>query len=91
MGGGSDCPLDRAEISVLGGAWTYRTWRDTGRAATGRGGDCADTWGLATFRATGAKLELLELLSRMAEVYRKGGQLEEGLTVLAETLAMVVL
>jgi predicted ATPase len=45
--------------------------------------------GLAAYQATGAKLERPYYLALLAEVYGKVGQAEEGLTVLAEALAVV--
>ena len=44
--------------------------------------------GLAAHRATGAALGQPYLLALLAETYGKGGQAEEGLTVLAEALAI---
>ena len=44
--------------------------------------------GLVAYRATGAELDRLYFLSLLAEGYEKVGQLEEGLTVLVEALAM---
>lgn len=43
--------------------------------------------GLAAFRATGAELERTNHLAVLAKAYGKVGQVEEGLTVLAEALA----
>jgi predicted ATPase/class 3 adenylate cyclase len=45
--------------------------------------------GLAAFRATGAKLGEPYFFARMAEAYEKGGQADEGLSVLADALATV--
>jgi predicted ATPase len=45
--------------------------------------------GLATWRATGAKMSLLYFLILLAEAYRKAGQAEEGLSTLSEALALV--
>jgi predicted ATPase len=45
--------------------------------------------GLAAWRATGAELERPHILARLAEAYGKVGQPEEGLTALAEALALV--
>ena len=45
--------------------------------------------GLTAYRATGGEAHLPKFLSLLAEVYGKVGQAEEGLTVLAEALAMV--
>jgi len=45
--------------------------------------------GIATLQAMGARLWQPLALSQLAEAYRKIGQSEEGLTMLAEALAMV--
>jgi predicted ATPase len=45
--------------------------------------------GLAAYRITGAELQRSFYLALLAEAYGKAGQTEEGLTVLAEALAMV--
>jgi predicted ATPase len=45
--------------------------------------------GLAALRVTRAEFEQPYWLARMAEAYGKGGQAEEGLSVLAEALAIV--
>jgi predicted ATPase len=45
--------------------------------------------GLAAYRATGAELLRPYFLTLLAEVYGKGGQTEEGLTVLAEAQAVL--
>ncbi len=45
--------------------------------------------GLNTYRATGAGIARTQFLALLAEAYGKAGQAEEGLTVLAEALAMV--
>jgi predicted ATPase len=45
--------------------------------------------GLAAYQATGAELGRPSFLVLLAEVYGKRGQVEEGLTVLAEALAIV--
>ena len=45
--------------------------------------------GLAAYRATGAELGRPYFLALLAEAYGKVGQAEEGLTVLAEALALV--
>ncbi len=45
--------------------------------------------GLDTWQATGAELWLPYYLALLAEMYGKGGQTEEGLTVVAEALAQV--
>ena len=45
--------------------------------------------GLAAYRATGAELARPYFLALLAEAYGKVGQAEEGLTVLAEALAVV--
>jgi predicted ATPase len=44
--------------------------------------------GLTAYRVTGAQAHVPKCLSLLAEAYGKGGQVEEGLTVLAEALAM---
>jgi predicted ATPase len=44
--------------------------------------------GLAAYRATGSGVGLTYYLALLAETYGKGGQTEEGLTVLAEALTM---
>jgi predicted ATPase len=43
--------------------------------------------GLAAFRATGAKVGQTYFLARLAEAYEKGGQANEGFSVLADALA----
>ncbi|MBI3757133.1 MAG: hypothetical protein HY267_04070 [Deltaproteobacteria bacterium] len=45
--------------------------------------------GLAAYRATGAELQRPSFLALLAEAHGKVGQAEEGLTVVAEALAMV--
>ena len=45
--------------------------------------------GLTAYRATGGEAHVPKFLSLLAEAYGKVGQAEEGLTVLAEALAMV--
>ena len=45
--------------------------------------------GLTAYRATGAKHQLTYLLALLAEGYGRGGQQEDGLTVLDEALALV--
>jgi predicted ATPase len=45
--------------------------------------------GLAAYRATGAELARPYFLALLAEAYGKGGQAEEGLTVLSEALTAV--
>ncbi|MBI3302136.1 MAG: hypothetical protein HYZ72_08695 [Deltaproteobacteria bacterium] len=45
--------------------------------------------GLAAHQTTGVKLARPHFLALLAEAYAKGGQISEGLTVLAEALAMV--
>ena len=45
--------------------------------------------GLAAWRATGAELAVPEILTTLAEAYGKAAQTEEGLTVVAEALALV--
>ena len=45
--------------------------------------------GLAAYRAMGAELQRPSFLALLAEAYGKVGQVEEGLTVLAEALALV--
>ena len=45
--------------------------------------------GLAAYRATGAEVVRPYCLALLAEAYGKVGQVEEGLTVLAEALAVV--
>jgi class 3 adenylate cyclase/predicted ATPase len=44
--------------------------------------------GLAAYRATGAEHQLTYFLALLAEGYGRGGQREEGLTILAEALAL---
>ena len=45
--------------------------------------------GLAAYQATGAEVGRPHMLALLAEAYRKGGQAEEGLRVVAEALATV--
>jgi predicted ATPase len=45
--------------------------------------------GLDAYRATGGRIGLPGLLAQLAEAYRKAGQAEKGLAVLAEALAAV--
>src|SRR4029450_1546446 len=45
--------------------------------------------GMDAWRATGAELWRPSFLALLAEAYGKAGQIEEGLTVLAEALAVV--
>jgi predicted ATPase len=45
--------------------------------------------GLAAWQATGAGVEQPYFLALLAEAYGKAGQVEEGLTVLAEALTVV--
>jgi predicted ATPase len=45
--------------------------------------------GLAAYRATGAETQLTYFLGLLAEGYGRGGQREDGLTVLAEALVLV--
>jgi predicted ATPase len=45
--------------------------------------------GLAAYRATGAETQLTYFLALLAEGYGRGGQREDGLTVLAEALVLV--
>jgi predicted ATPase len=45
--------------------------------------------GLAAFQATGMRLQYPHFLALLAEAYGKAGQAEEGLSVLAEALALV--
>jgi predicted ATPase len=45
--------------------------------------------GMAAYQTIGTKLGQLDHFALLAEAYGKGGQVEEGLTVLAETLAIV--
>jgi predicted ATPase len=57
-------------------------------------GQCAEgiaqlRQGIAAWRATGAELQLPYYLALLVEAYRKAGQVEEGLRVLAEALAAV--
>ena len=88
-GRGSDYTLDRAGVSVLVGMGDYPAGLGAGRAGTGRRGDCADAPGPGCLRATGAELYRPYFLALLAEAYGKVGQAEEGLTVLAEALAIV--
>ena len=44
--------------------------------------------GLAAWRATGAELDVPYFLAVLAEAYGKGGQVEEGLALLAEAVAV---
>src|SRR5262245_24876359 len=44
---------------------------------------------LVAYRATGAELRRSYYLALLAEAYGKGGQAKEGLTVIAEALALV--
>ena len=59
---------------------------EAGQGATGIAGI---RQGMAAFRATGAELARPNFLALLAEAYGKGGQAEEGLSVLAEALAVV--
>jgi len=45
--------------------------------------------GLSAWRATGAEHALSNMLALLADAYRKSGQVEEGLNVLAEALVAV--
>jgi predicted ATPase len=45
--------------------------------------------GIATWRATGAEVQVTYFLALLAEAYGKVGQAEEGLTVLSEAVALV--
>jgi len=45
--------------------------------------------GIATWRATGAEVQVTHLLALLAEAYGKVGQAEEGLNVLSEALSLV--
>ena len=88
-GRGSDNTLDRAGVSVLVGGRDYPAGLGAGRAGTGRRRDCQIRQGLAACQATGAELARPYYLALLAEAYGKVGQAEEGLTVLAEALAVV--
>ena len=61
----------------------------TDRAGTGRGRNSQIHQGLAAYQATGTEIERSHFLALLAEAYGKMGQVEEGLTALAEALAMV--
>ena len=45
--------------------------------------------GLAAMRATGTRIGMPQLLALLAEAYGQVGQVDEGLHLLAEALAMV--
>src|SRR5262249_12255486 len=45
--------------------------------------------GIATWRSTRSEIQRPHFLALLAEAYRKAGQIEEGLTVLVEALALV--
>jgi class 3 adenylate cyclase/tetratricopeptide (TPR) repeat protein len=66
----------------------FRGWA---LAAQGQGaeGIAQMRQGLDASRATGAALDILEVLARLAEAYGQVGQVDEGLHLLAEALAMV--
>jgi predicted ATPase len=66
----------------------YRGWR---LAAQGQGaeGIAQMRQGLAAMRATGTVNSVPEVLARLAEGYGEGGQVDEGLHLLAEVLAMI--
>jgi len=63
--------------------WTLLT---QGHAAEGMAQLCA---GLDAYRAKGTEMNLPYFLARLAVAYQIQGQVEEGLTVLAEALALV--
>jgi predicted ATPase len=76
----------------------FAIWRAMGTilqgwalAAQGRQGDGLGQirQGLVAFQATGAEMLRPSWLALLAEVYGSGEQIEEGLTVLAEALALV--
>jgi class 3 adenylate cyclase/predicted ATPase len=66
-------------------------WRGWALAEQGQGeeGLSQIRQGLAAWQAMGAELSRPYLLALLAEAYGRGGQVEEGLTVLAEALVMV--
>src|SRR5262249_28431843 len=55
----------------------------------GEGGIAQLRQGVTAYRAVGAELDETYYLALLAEAYRKVGQVEEGLNVLAESLAAV--
>jgi predicted ATPase len=69
------------------GAW----WRGSALAAQGEGveGIVQMRQGLTVYRATGSAVAMPSHLARLAEAYGQVGQVEEGLPLLAEALAMV--
>jgi predicted ATPase len=70
------------------GATILRGWAlaEQGQVEEGSAQMCQ---GLAAWQATGAEMGRPQFLGTLAETYGKGGQVEEGLSVLAEALAIV--
>jgi predicted ATPase len=68
---------------------TFRRGKALAEQGQGEEGIAQMRQGLAAFLATGARVQLPNSLSLLAETYGKVGQAEEGLAVLAEALAMV--
>ena len=85
----ADCTLDRAGVSVLVGTGTILQGWALAEQGQSKEGIAQIRQGLAAFRATGAELWRPYYLALLAEAYGKVGQAEEGLTVLAEALAVV--
>jgi predicted ATPase/class 3 adenylate cyclase len=93
------CTRERAEASIrlsteqgfpqpLAGATFLRGWALTQQGQYAQG--IAEMHqGLAAYRTTGAEHQLTYFLALLAEGYGRGGQREEGLTILAEALALV--
>ena len=66
----------------------FRGWALAEQGRTGEG-VVQMREGLPAFRATGAEFVRTHLLALLAEAYGKEGQTEEGLTALAEAMAVV--
>src|SRR5207249_4547865 len=66
----------------------YRGWA-LAEQGQGEAGIAQIHQGLAAYRATGAEVSRPRHLAVLAEAYRQGGQVEEGLSVVAEALATV--
>ena len=95
-GRGSHRPRDRAGVCALGsGGDVLRGWALAERSAApgagqgqGEEGMAQMHQGLAAWRATGAEVLRPYCLALLAEAYAQVGQREEGLTLLAEALAV---
>jgi predicted ATPase len=72
---------------AAGGVW----WRGSALAAQGEGveGIVQMRQGLTAYRATGSAVAMPSHLARLAEAYGQVGQVDEGLPLLTEALAMV--